>query len=217
MENSFNNIEDENVDEKYSSFCSSCNSVLQSVCSIGIPSFHELNSENNLISKIEKKDIAKHSGTINVNEYTLDGKYCRIEKNTFVKNTDTPTKNLIIAMKHHTYEKQKINKNDDDKIGYSITKKIKYIKSLSTDSETKENYITLSDNENKTFTSEIKILKFTKKNTSPSNDDILEDIQNRRKKVLKTIKSILYLCNYINIMREVILQQIHEKQSNKRY
>lgn len=125
MENSFNNIEHENVDEKYSSFCSSCNSVLQSICSIGIPSFYELSSENNLISKIEKnKDITKHIGTINVNE--LDD---RTKEKTFVKNTDTSTKNL---MKHHTYEKQEINKNGDDKIGCSITKKFKYIESLRT-------------------------------------------------------------------------------------
>lgn len=130
MENSFNIIEDENVNEKYSSFCSSCNSLFQSICSIGIPSFRELNDENN-ISQIEKdEDIIEHIDMIteetgNINEYTSD-----IKEKTFVKNNNNATKNSVIPMELHTYRKQKTNNNNDNKTDYSVTKKIKYIELL---------------------------------------------------------------------------------------
>ncbi|XP_043601517.1 uncharacterized protein LOC122575980 [Bombus pyrosoma] len=236
MENSVNIIEDENVNEEYSSFCSSCNSLFKSICSIGIPSFHELNDENNIISQIEKdEDVIEHIDTIteetgNANEYTSD-----IKEKTFVKNNNNSTKNSMIPMELHTYRKQETNNNNDNKTDYSVTKKIKYIELLRDDSKRKENYITLFDNKNKPFIlmknnlddifnceiPKTKILKLTKKNSSikyvsTSNDDyIVEDILSHRKKILKAMKSILYLCNYMDTMREVIFQEIHMKQSQK--
>ncbi|XP_050593693.1 protein PFF0380w-like [Bombus affinis] len=213
MENSFNIIEDENINEEYSSFCSSCNSLFQSIRSIGIPSFHELNDENNIISQIEKdENIIEHIDTIteetgNVNEYTSN-----IKEKTFVKNNNNPTKNSVIPMEFHTYRKQETNNNNDNKTDYSVTKKIKYIELLYKDLQKRENYVTLPDDKNKPFIlmknnlddifnyemPKTKILKLTRKNSSikyvsSSNDYIVEDILSHRKKILKVMKSILYL------------------------
>ncbi|CAL7937832.1 unnamed protein product [Xylocopa violacea] len=268
MRNSLD-MENEYLNEEYPSFCSSCNYILQSTCSIGVPSICESNFENDDVKTQVGKDVAAANNidTIHkdINKYTSSS--C-IKEKTALKDIGNCTKNSQIIIKPRTYETQKINKKNDDKVSCSKTKKIKNIESLNTIStkpkitsikslKSKNNFSSIINSErilciNQNFdknkfdatisnvtlsnilhykpfmanisqtTKENSIIQsMTSNNGSFSidlplkkvhnkSDYIERDVLNQRKNVLKTINSILHLCNYINIMREVILEKVRK-------
>lgn len=71
MENSFSMIKDDDTDEEWSSFCSSCKYVLQSTCSVGVPSSSDETIDERIIENLstlteeinnfdQKREVMEH-------------------------------------------------------------------------------------------------------------------------------------------------------------
>ncbi|XP_076630773.1 uncharacterized protein LOC143346511 [Colletes latitarsis] len=118
MQNYINNVTDENTDEEWSSFCSSCKSVLKSICSVGETfSLNEIidesTKEKDVETRIEKyKNIVETSNGIKKkpNEH-IPNNY--VERNDFFNN--------------NTCEKREINEKNRDQSDSHRSKKVKCI------------------------------------------------------------------------------------------
>ncbi|XP_034193812.2 uncharacterized protein LOC117610472 [Osmia lignaria lignaria] len=140
MENSFSMIKDDDTDEKWSSFCSSCKFVLQSTHSVGVPSILDET----------------------IDELTIENLSTITEE---INNFDQKRKVVSDAAEH----------------GMALTK----LNNLNNRSQKKMNCT-------------------------------IKNVSEYHRKILKITKSILYLSNCIDVMREIILQEIHKKQFVKK-
>ncbi|XP_076759046.1 uncharacterized protein LOC143428210 [Xylocopa sonorina] len=142
MKNSLD-IENEYFNEEYSSLCSSCNSILQSICSIGVPSICESNFENDDVKTQVQKDVtdAKNIDTIHedISKY-IPNSY--IKEETALKDIGNSTENSLIIIGPRIYGTQKMNEKNNDKVSCSKTKEIKNVESLNKVS-TKHNIISI--------------------------------------------------------------------------
>ncbi|XP_076229343.1 uncharacterized protein LOC116431432 isoform X2 [Nomia melanderi] len=131
-----NSLKDENMDEECSSFCSSCNSVLQSICSIGEPyspgeMLDRITDENHVKTPVESNGNimriidATHQKTSN---YTSNDNFKNKVFTTNSHNTiNNPSPSKLHLNKLHK-KRETIEKAIDE--SWYSAKKIKHIKLL---------------------------------------------------------------------------------------
>lgn len=162
MQNPFNSAMDEN--EELSGFCSSCKSMLQSICSFGELSLDELtnNSDGEVDVQIQKGENKNTAGTV-----------AAINKRT---NECTPNR-----------------EKDYNESDIPINKKIRYITLLDEPDLCELNPYIHSDTKSNSLmsTSSIEDSVFTTRKKEANN--IAQHILDRRKSILKTAQSILHL------------------------
>ncbi|XP_012141929.2 uncharacterized protein LOC105662606 [Megachile rotundata] len=182
MENSFTVTSDDDTNEEWSSFCSSCKSILQTTFSTEEPSFlreliDELFEKNKTNRQIEKKEnIRKNINTINLEI-----------------NTDELNNDII--------KETKLNQKLDEKENSIVL-------------NTQEHGIILINNSNnKTvlYNETLRNLMSLRKSQNKTNYNTRKNILDYHRKIVKLTESILHLSNCINVMRKIILEEIHKK------
>lgn len=125
---------DENINKEWLSFCSSCQSVLRSRCSVEEPFsldkvIYKSTEEKEVKWPIEKyRNIVEVNNLINkkTNEHTSNN---FIKRKNFSKSIiNYATNNSLI--KPFSYETQKINERNNNQSDSRVNKKVKYIELL---------------------------------------------------------------------------------------
>ncbi|XP_053977666.1 uncharacterized protein LOC128875802 [Hylaeus volcanicus] len=217
MQNSVSNMSDMNSNEEWSSFCSSCKSVLHSICSIGdLSVLDELIDENNVKTWIEKyQNIIETSDATNKKNEKREINKINNDQSDFHINKKVKCIEPLNKTDKYQFDRSKILSReiiniDSMKIAYDQNIEQEEIYEISNTKVLPHNAKEDTESVNDSFFASNFVSSIESQSTA-------QNILHHHRNILDIAQSILSLSNYIDDMGKMILQGIRSKQTVQKY